>query len=306
MGTPEFAVPSLQLLFESGYAPVCVVTGPDRRMGRGRRTGVSAVKSAATALGIDHIVQPESVRDPGFASEIAALEPDVIAVVAYRILPPSVFTVARHGAFNLHASLLPRYRGPAPIHHAIINGESESGVTTFFLKERVDTGNMILQKPIPIGPDETTGELYDRMKVLGAAAVVDTVRLIEAGEVEEVVQDERFASAAPKVFADDGCVVWDRPARQVHDFIRGFSPLPGAWTMHGETRLKLLRSKMADGAGVPGEVLEAGPRLVIACSDGAVEITEAQKQGRNAMSATELLRGYPLRAGDSLSCPPLG
>ena len=303
MGTPEFAVPSLRLLTDSGFPPVCVVTGPDRKQGRGRHVGISPVKVAAAELGIEHLLQPESVRDPAFAAEIAALKPDVIAVVAYRILPPSVFTLAAHGAFNLHASLLPRYRGPAPIHHAIINGEAVTGVTTFFLKEKVDTGNILLQKSVPIGPDETTGDLYDRMKVTGAAAVVETVRMIEAGAVRELAQDEREATEAPKVYAEQGCVQWNLPAKTVHNFIRGFSPLPGAWTVHKGARIRLLRSRVTEGLGKPAEVLEAADRLVVACADGAVEITELQKEGRSPHQAAEFLRGYRLKVGDSLSCP---
>ena len=278
MGTPEFAVPSLERLVEAGYRPVAVVTGPDRPRGRGQRVQPTPVKEAALRLGLSPILQPESVRDPAFAEAIADLQPDVIVVVAFKILPPEVYSQARLGAFNLHASLLPRYRGAAPIHRAIMAGETETGVTTFFLRPEVDTGEIILQKRTPIGPEETAGELHDRLMHLGAEAVLETVRLIERGEAHP----------------------WDRPARVVHNHIRGLSPHPGAWTMHGDRLLKLYRSRLAEGEGPPGTVLEADDRLVVACGEGAVELLELQQEGRRVLPANAFLRGYPLRPGDRL------
>lgn len=304
MGTPEFAVPSLDLLDDAGYRPACVVTVPDRPTGRGRRTAQSPVKQAAGRLGIDCVLQPESVRSPEFAAAVMSLAPDVIVVVAFRILPPAVYTSARRGAFNLHGSLLPKYRGAAPIHHAVMNGETETGVTTFFLQEEVDTGGIILQRRIPIGPDETTGDVYKRMMTVSAEVVVETVRLIDRGEAVGSPQNDAEATPAPKVYADEGCIDWNRPAGRVHNFIRGFSPIPGAWAMHGDVRLRLLRSRVTGGSGTPGAILEAGQRLVVACATGAVEVTEIQQQGRRAMSADDFLRGYELKAGPSLGCKP--
>ena len=320
MGTPEFAVPSLQQLADVGHLPVAVVTGPDRKQGRGQQRRPSPVKAAAIGLGIETILQPESVRDPAFARDVAQLKPDLIVVVAFRILPPEVYSVARLGAFNLHGSLLPRYRGAAPIHHAVLNGDSETGVTTFFLKEKVDTGHVILQRTMQIGPDETTGDVYDRMKLVGADAVVETVRAIEAGTVVEQPQDDTQATAAPKVYSRDGCVDWSRGAAEVHNRIRGFSPFPGAWTLHNETRLKLLRSRVASTSNIdpeshlesnshsrkPGQILVADGRLIVACASGAVEIVELQQQGRRSMAARNFLQGYTLGVGDTLVCPPEG
>ncbi len=300
MGTPEFAVPSLEKLAAHGYKPVAVVTGPDRPRGRGRKPTPTPVKAAAERLGIETILQPESVKDPAFAEAVAALEPDLIVVVAFRILPPAVFTAARLGAFNLHGSLLPKYRGAAPIHRAVMAGETETGVTTFFLKEKVDTGNVILMKRMPIGPDETTGEVHDRMKELGAEAVLETVRLIEAGEVHPTPQDDRLATPAPKIFKEDCRIPWEKTAAEVHNHVRGLSPHPGAWTMHGDTLLKIYRTKLAEGAGEPGAVLRADDRLVVACGEGAVEITELQRQGHRRLPAPDFLRGYELRVGDRL------
>ncbi len=301
MGTPEFAVPSLERLVENGYTPVAVVTGPDRRRGRGRKRSPTPVKEAALRLGIERIVQPESVKDPAFADEITALEPDVIVVVAFKILPVAVYTPARKGAFNLHGSLLPRYRGAAPLQRAVIAGETETGVTTFFLKKKVDTGEMILQWPMSIGPDETAGEVHDRMMELGAEAVLETVRRIEAGTVETHPQDESVASPAPKIFPEHGRIAWEGPAEAVHNHVRGLSPYPGAWTHHGETMLKIYRTCRATGSGAPGAVIEAGPRLVVACGSGAVEVLELQQQGRRRLEAVVFLHGYDLPVGARLA-----
>jgi methionyl-tRNA formyltransferase len=260
----------------------------------------SAVKEAATGLGIGTILQPGSVRDPAFAEAVRGLAPDLIVVVAFRILPPEVFTAARMGAFNLHGSLLPRYRGAAPIHRAVMAGETETGVTTFFLRERVDTGNVILRRSMAIGPEETTGDVHDRMMHLGAEVVVETVRLVERGEVHEEPQDERLATPAPKVFREEGEIDWSAPADRVHNLVRGLSPTPGAWTRCRDGELKLYRSRRVEGRGAPGQVLEAAGRLVVACGRGAVEILSLQAEGRRILDAGAFLRGSDLRAGELL------
>lgn len=304
MGTPDFAVPSLERLAEAGYLPVAVVTGPDRPRGRGQRVTPTPVKKAALDLGVDTILQPESVKDPDFARRVGELEPDVIVVVAFRILPPEVFEKARLGAFNLHGSLLPKYRGAAPINHAIMQGERETGVTTFFLREAVDTGNVILRKRLVVGPDETAGEVHDRMMELGAEAVVETVRLIEAGEADALPQDDAAATPAPKIDREDCRIEWDRPASEVHNQIRGMSPYPGAWTRHEETLLKLYRSRVSDADGrggtQPGEVVAADGRLVVACGEGTVEVLELQQEGRQRLAVVDFLNGYELEVGDLL------
>jgi methionyl-tRNA formyltransferase len=306
MGTPEFAVPSLEALIDAGYGPEAVVTGPDRPRGRGQEVTPTPVKKVATEAGIDTILQPEDVKSDAFADDIAALEPDVIVVVAYKILPPKVYETAAKGAFNLHGSLLPKYRGAAPINWAIINGETKTGVTTFFLQKKVDTGNIILKKDMDVGPNETAGEVHDRMMHLGAEAVVETVRRIEAGDVETHAQDDAGATPAPKIHTEDCEIPWEDAAADVHNFIRGLSPYPGAWTTHDGTRLKVYRSIPAGNAegrpaeGVPGEVLETGDRLVIACGDGAVELTRIQQPGKQRLPAADFLNGYPLETGDRL------
>lgn len=300
MGTPEFAVPSLRSLVNAEYTPVAVATGPDRPRGRGQEVTPTPVKRVAQDVGIDVILQPEDVTDDDFAEQVAAQNPDVIVVVAYKILPPKVFTAATDGAFNLHGSLLPKYRGAAPINHAIMQGETETGVTTFFLEPSVDTGDIILQKRMSIGPNETAGEVHDRMKELGAEAVVETVRQIEENTVDPEPQDDSQATPAPKIHDEECEVPWRASGDEVHNHIRGLSPYPGAWTVHGGTRLKLYRSRRAEGDGAPGEVIRADDRLVVACGSGAVEIVTVQQPGRQRLEAGDFLNGYLLREGDRL------
>ncbi len=300
MGTPEFAVPSLTALIENDYRPVAVATGPDRPRGRGQTVSPTPVKKVARDAGIEPILQPSDVTDEAFAQDVDALEPDVIVVVAFKILPPSVFSSARKGAFNLHGSLLPKYRGAAPINHAIMAGETETGVTTFFLEEKVDTGDIIVQKSMSIGPNETAGEVHDRMKELGAEAVVETVQQIERGTVERQPQDDRAATPAPKIHDEDCNIPWGQAAEAVHNHVRGLSPYPGAWTMHDDTRLKVYRTRLSDGDGAPGEVLRADDRLVVACGSGAVEIVTIQQPGKQRLDAADFLNGYSLDEGDRL------
>ena len=300
MGTPEFAVPSLTTLVEADYTPVAVATGPDRPRGRGQEVSPTPVKKAAQEAGIDRILQPEDVTDDAFAAAVADLEPDVIAVVAYKILPPKVFTTATEGAFNLHGSLLPKYRGAAPINHAIMQGERETGVTTFFLEPSVDTGDLILQKRMSIGPNETAGSVHDRMKELGGQTVVETVRQIEAGTVDPQPQDDTQATPAPKIHDDDCEIPWTASADDVHNHIRGLSPYPGAWTMHGDTRLKIYETRRAQGTGAPGTILDTNGRLVVACGDEAVEVRTIQQPGHQKLDARDFLNGYDLAEGDRL------
>jgi methionyl-tRNA formyltransferase len=301
MGTPEFAVPSLEALIDAAHTPVAVVTGPDRPRGRGQDVTPTPVKETALDAGIDRVIQPESVKNDAFAAQMADLAPDVMVVVAFKILPPRVFTQATKGAFNLHGSLLPKYRGAAPINWAVMNGETETGVTTFFLKEKVDTGNIILQKSMPIGPNETAGEVHDRMMHLGAEAVVETVHRIENGTAETRPQDDAEATPAPKIYTEDCEIPWGKPAADVHNHIRGLSPYPGAWTLHDGTRLKVYRSRRAEaGSGAPGTVLAAADRLTVACGTGAVNLVTVQQPGKRRLPAADFLNGYPLDPGERL------
>ena len=302
MGTPDFAVPSLDALVEAGLAPVAVVTVPDKPAGRGMKLQTSAVKTAAERQGLP-VLQPESLRDPAFVADLHALAPDVIAVVAFRILPPEVYGTARLGAFNLHGSLLPAYRGAAPIARALMDGVAETGVTTFLLKPSVDTGDVILRVPTPVGPDETAGDVHDRLAAIGADAVVETVRRLAGGTAVMEAQDDAQASPAPKLSREVARVDWAQPARRVHDHVRALSPFPGAWTTwRGET-LKVLRTAVDDAlvVGEPGTVVEVGDgRLIVACADGAVRLLEVQREGRKRMPADAFLAGADLAPGERL------
>ena len=302
MGTPAFAVPSLDMLVANGYKPIAVVTAPDRKKGRGRKILPSAVKMAAERHGVETILQPESVKSPEFLQEILELEADLIVVVAFRILPPAVFQAARFGSFNLHGSLLPKYRGAAPIHRAVLQGERQTGVTTFFLKEKVDTGSVILRRTLPIGPEETTGDVHDKMMVIGADAVLQTVKSILEGSAQSEPQDDLAASPAPKVFSEEARISWNLEAQAVHNHIRGMSPVPGAFSIRGEDRIKFYRSRVHPSKLdlAPGQLLSSEGQLIIGCGTGAVEIIELQPAGKRRMSATEFLAGNVVDEGEVL------
>lgn len=299
MGTPEFAVPSLKILLENRYDVVAVVTVPDKPAGRGRQTTSSQVKLFAEEHGMT-VFQPQKLKDPSFIDQLRMLSPDLFIVVAFRILPPEVFSLPKYGSFNLHASLLPKYRGAAPINWAIINGERETGVTTFFLKETVDTGNVILQARIPVGPDETAGEIHDKLSEIGAEVVLHSVRLIEQGKITPKPQNNELASPAPKIFKDDCRIDWNRPAGDVHNFIRGLSPRPCAFTLYNDLSLKIYRSTVStqQRSGNPGEIIFAGQRIGVQTGNGIVEILELQLEGKKKLSAEEFLRGFQIHVGD--------
>ncbi|MGA9120949.1 MAG: methionyl-tRNA formyltransferase [Bacteroidota bacterium] len=300
MGTPDFAVPSLRILMNEGFPVVGVVTGPDKPRGRGRVVSPTPVKEVAAAAGLP-VLQPEILTDPLFEKQVRALDPDLIVIVAFRILPASIFTLPRLGSFNLHASLLPRYRGAAPINWAIINGDTETGVTTFFLEDRVDTGNIIMQERTPIGPEDDAGELHDRLALLGARVVLSTALAIEGGKAVTTSQDPALVSKAPKIFKEDCHIRWDQPPERARNFIRGLSPSPTAWTRHGEVLLKIFKTEQFDNLiDVPGTASVIQDALVVQCKEGRLKILELQQEGKKRMSAGEFLRGYRFPDGDLL------
>ncbi len=303
MGTPEFAVPSLEALVDSGFKPIAVVTGPDKAKGRGQKWSATAVKNAAISLGIEHILTPEDVKSESFAEAIRELQPDIMVVVAFRILPESVFSAAKRGTFNLHGSLLPKYRGAAPINRAIMAGETETGVTTFLLQQKVDTGNILIKRAMSIGEHETAGEVHDRMSVLGAGVVVETVRLIESGDYTAVSQDDSLASPAPKIFRQDCEIDWARPSGEVHNQIRGLSPYPGAFTSLDGKTMKVYASlpkPKTNTSARAGEVLENEHSILVSCGSGSLEILTVQLEGKKAMSSSEFLRGNSIHVGTQL------
>ncbi len=307
MGTPDFAVPSLDALVDAGLAPVAVVTVPDRPAGRGLKLQPSAVKTAAERHGLP-VLQPESLRDAAFVDALAALAPDVIAVVAFRILPPEVYGTARLGAFNLHGSLLPAYRGAAPIARALMDGVEETGVTTFLLRPSVDTGDVILRERTAVGPDETAGDVHDRLAALGAGAVVETVRRLAAGTAAAEPQDDARASPAPKLSREVARIDWTQDARRVHNHVRALSPYPGAWTTWGpggsaaHETLKVFGTSVEaerETLGAPGTAVDA-QALVVACGTGAVRLMSVQREGRRRMDASAFLAGADLADGARL------
>ncbi len=302
MGTPEFAVPSLRAIVQAGYEVAAVVTNPDEPQGRGLKVFPPPVKTAALELGLA-VIQVESLKDPEFLQKLREIAPDLMVVVAFRILPKEVFTIPRLGTFNLHSSFLPKYRGAAPINWAVVNGETETGITTFFLDEKMDTGKVILQKQTDIGENETAGELTARLSVIGATAVVETIKLIESGSVKLIDQDNSLATKAPKISKDDCAIEWNRPAKEVHNFIRGFSPEPGAFTFLNGKMLKVFRTRLVhEKANLPaGSVKVETGRLFAACSDELVEILELLLEGKKRLAAAEFLRGARVAAGKNLT-----
>jgi methionyl-tRNA formyltransferase len=304
MGTPEFAVPSLKILHENKYDIVAAVTAPDKPRGRGQQVSFTPVKELAVEQRF-RVFQPENLKDSGFIDEITNLKPDIIVVVAFRILPKEVFRIPKLGSFNLHASLLPKYRGAAPINWAIMNGETETGVTSFLLEEKVDTGSVVLQARVRIGPDETAGELHDKLAEVGAEIVLQTVRLMELGKMQLRQQDHAFATPAPKIMKEHCKIEWESSAQQVHNFARGLSPSPCAWTKHGETLLKIYRTSLVDSIPVTSEKKESGQVVqtdredfIVQTGDGVVKLLELQQEGKKRLPVAEFLRGYAVRVGD--------
>lgn len=299
MGTPEFAIPSLKILIDNNYEISAVVTAPDKPQGRGQKLDLSPVKKFAIERGLP-VLQPDKLKDFSFVSTLKNIAPELIVVVAFRILPPEVFKLPQFGSFNLHASLLPKYRGAAPINWAIINGEKETGVTTFFLEESVDTGNIILQARVPIGEDETAGELHDKLAEIGAEIVLHTVRLIEMGKVQPRTQDNSMASAAPKIYKEDCRINWDKPALEVHNFIRGLSPVPGAFTYFEDKMLKIYRTRLiTENTTAPyGTIIDVKEKFLVAANPGQIEILELQLEGKRRLSSEEFLRGFKIQPGD--------
>ena len=302
MGTPEFAVASLRALVEGGYNVVAVVTAPDKPAGRGQKLHQSDVKRYASELGLK-VLQPVKLRDPEFAAELEALKPDLGVVIAFRMLPESVWNLPRLGTFNLHASLLPQYRGAAPINWAIINGETETGITTFMLNHQIDTGDILGQQRTPITPDDNVGTLYDRLMEMGKGLVIETVERIAAGTAARTVQNnipESEIRPAPKIFKEDCRIDWNMDGQRIINLIRGLSPYPTAWTpmyKGGEeaTTIKVFAAHFeAARHGQPaGELSTDGrKRLAAACADGWIVLDDVQIAGKRRMSTRDLLLGF--------------
>ncbi len=295
LGTPEFAVAPLRLLLENNYDVVAVVTAPDREGGR-LGTIQSAVKKFAVERDLP-VLQPERLKNAAFLEELASFRADLQIVVAFRMLPEVVWTMPRLGTFNLHGSLLPKYRGAAPINWAVINGEAETGCTTFFLKHEIDTGDLLFSEKLPIGPDETAGEVHDRMMEIGAKLVLKTVRAIENGTAVGQPQHLSLVSHAPKIFHETCQLDFEKTVGELHNLVRGLAPHPGAWTTFEGKNLKIFKTQKLETvhSETPGSWETDGKkRLRFAAKDGWLEVLELQIEGKRRMSATDFLNGHKL------------
>lgn len=292
MGSPDFAIPTLNRLYESQHKITAVVSNVDKRRGRGKKKSPTPVKARARELNLP-VIEVENLRAPSFAKELKQLDADLFVVVAFRILPPDILEIPHKGSVNLHASLLPKYRGAAPIHWAIINGEKETGCTIFFLNEQVDAGTIIKQEKTPIGPNETTGDVYNRLKKLGSTLMVEAVNEIEQESYQPIEQDDEEACPAPKLFTDDCRIDFDQSAEKVHNKIRGLSPFPTAWAKLDGDKFNIYRSKLGPDISLSsGELKMEDDQLLAGCGDGSVELVEVQLQGKKRMSGKDFMNGY--------------
>ena len=304
LGTPDFAVESLRRIVDGGYNVVGVVTMPDKPAGRGKHLQQSAVKQFAVSRGLK-VMQPERLKDDAFVEELRSLQADLFIVIAFRMLPEVVWSMPRLGTFNLHASLLPRYRGAAPINRAVMNGDAETGVTTFFLKHEIDTGDIIAQERIAIGPDEDAGSVHDRLMELGATLTIDTIEHILAGDLKPLPQDELLKgeepTPAPKIFKDTCRIDWNSPARDIHNHVRGLAPYPAAWStlIAGDTpqgSLKVFATRVLDekSTSAPGTLTVTDGRLIADTATERIELLSVQAPGKKRMPTADFLRGCRL------------
>ena len=304
-GTPEFAVPTLDALLSSRHEVVGVVSQPDRPRGRGQKLEPTPMKAAATRAGVP-VLQPDRLRVPEFLDSFTQMRPDLGVVAAYgKILPETVISVPRHGLINVHASLLPKYRGAAPIQRAVMNGDRETGVTIMRIVKALDAGAMFATVVVPIGPDATAEEVERTLAVEGGRLLARVADAVAEGTAYEEPQDESQATYAPKISRDEGIIDWARPAGALHDQVRGLTPWPRAWAQLAGKRLILVRTRveaMTGSGAAPGTVLEAdGDRLLVQTGEGILQILLIQPEGKRAMTAREFLAGRPLQAGTRLT-----
>lgn len=301
MGTPEFACPTLQKLIDRHEEIVAVVSQPDRPKGRGQQLAAPPVKVLAERHGIP-VLQPLKVRAPEFIDTLRELAPDLIVVIAFgQILPKALLDIPRHGCINVHASLLPRYRGAAPINWCIINGEQETGITTMQMDVGLDTGDMLLKRAIPIDPEENSSSLHDRLALLGAEALAETLDLLVAGRLAPEKQDDALSCYAPMLKKETGLIDWTREPLAVKNLVRGVTPWPGAYTLLDGKTVKVFKATVGSGAGSPGTVLRADRQgLEVACGSGSLLLDELQLEGRKRLPAAEFLAGCRIVPGTVL------
>ncbi len=293
MGTPDFSIPSLKTLIESKHNVLAVVTAPDKQRGRGRKVSFTPVKEFAIKNNLP-VLQPERLKNnSSFVEELKQFDADLYVVVAFRILPSHVFEIPKYGSFNLHASYLPKYRGAAPIQWALINGETETGLTTFKLAEKVDTGNIYLHMKIEIKPDDNLETLHDKLSAEGAKIVLDSVNLIESGDYVLQEQDNSLATSAPKITKEVAKIDWNKPAYQVHNLIRGLSPIPGAFFEFEGKLIKIYKTELVERDDLtPFEFNQTKKELIVGCGEKALRILELQQEGKKRMKVDEFLRGF--------------
>ncbi|TVQ83161.1 MAG: methionyl-tRNA formyltransferase [Bacteroidetes bacterium] len=304
MGTPKIAVASLEAIINEGYNVVGVITAPDKPAGRGRKIQYSEVKRFALEKGL-HLMQPENLKSPEFLDELRDLQPQVQVVVAFRMLPHAVWSLPPLGTFNLHASLLPQYRGAAPINRVLINGETKTGVTTFFLDEKIDTGKIIAMKESKILPDDTAGSLHDRLKVLGAKLVLETLEKIRTGQLsttdqQELIPGHKSLKKAPKIYREDCRINWNKPAEEIVNLIRGLNPVPGAFTEIYSSNDEPVMMKIFEAEPIkekhafsPGKLFTDNKKYIkFSTPDGFIEVKNMQAAGKKRMETEEFLRGF--------------
>ncbi len=293
MGTPDFAIPSLKILIESKHKVIAVVTAADKQRGRGQKVSFTPVKEFAVKNNI-HVLQPKKLKDnPQFVDDLKSFNADLFVVVAFRILPKEVFTIPPKGSFNLHASLLPKYRGAAPIQWALIKGEKETGLTTFKLEEKVDTGNIYLQEKVEIKPEDNFETLHDRLSELGSKVVLQTVEMIDSGKFQLQKQDDSLASPAPKITKEICEIDWNKSAEEIHNLIRGLSPVPGAFFIFNNKLIKIYKSEVVERNDLKSfEIIQTKTELIIGCGVNSLKILELQQEGKKRMGVEEFLRGF--------------
>jgi methionyl-tRNA formyltransferase len=292
MGSPDFAIPSLEKMYQSDHEIISVVSNVDKRRGRRAKPSPTPVKAKAQELGLP-VVEVEELTDDDFYNQLQALEADLFVAVAFRILPPRLLELPAKGSVNLHASLLPKYRGAAPIHWAVMEGEEETGCSVFFLDEKVDTGHLIKQQNTPIGINETTGDVYNRLKEIGSDLLAESVEEIADGSYQTSPQNHDKATPAPKLFTDDCKLNFDQPAEEVHNKIRGLSPFPTAWATLDDKKFNIYRSELGPKKSLSvGELAMDGDKLLAGCATGTVILKKVQLQGKSRMGGKDFMNGY--------------
>jgi methionyl-tRNA formyltransferase len=299
-GTPDFAVPTLDALHDSSHEILGVVTSPDKKSGRGLKIKSSAIKKNAEKYGFP-VYQPESTRNKQLHSILKEINPDIYVVVAYKILPESILNIPHRGAVNLHASLLPKYRGAAPVNHAILNGETETGLTTFLIQKKVDTGDLLLQQSLPIDNSITTGETLSKLSFLGADLVIKTLDALVKNTIKPIKQDGTKATFAPKINVQDCKINWSNPALMIHNKIRAFSPKPGAFTFYNNKRVKLFGSTILTESGLnkllPGQIEYSNSIFMVGTGTQPIQLTNIQIEGKKTLPADQFILGFPKITG---------